>query len=244
MIKFFRKIRQKLLSENKVSKYLFYAIGEIVLVVIGILIAVRINNWNEDRIAKSTARNFLISLKQDLKKDSTDLAISIGFNDEKLLQLETLRQKMERPAFTADSLMFLNANDFDVYFAPIRRFKDATFKSLISSGKIELLGAIQKPLLELDALHSELKDIADNFQPQYFEVSSLYFKEYAGLNSNKLYLSKFTSFSDIDSEKHAKDFLHLMLTKGTLLQRTQGKRKEIQSLTQKILADISRELKP
>ena len=47
MIKFFRKIRQNLLSENKFSKYLIYAIGEIILVVIGILIALQINNWNE-----------------------------------------------------------------------------------------------------------------------------------------------------------------------------------------------------
>ncbi len=47
MIKFFRKIRQQLLTENKFSKYLIYAIGEILLVVIGILIALQINNWNE-----------------------------------------------------------------------------------------------------------------------------------------------------------------------------------------------------
>ena len=47
MIKFFRKIRQKLLSENKFSRYLIYAIGEIILVVIGILIALQINNRND-----------------------------------------------------------------------------------------------------------------------------------------------------------------------------------------------------
>ena len=47
MIKFFRKIRQKLVTENKFSKYLLYAIGEIVLVVIGILIALQVNNLNE-----------------------------------------------------------------------------------------------------------------------------------------------------------------------------------------------------
>ena len=46
--KIFRKIRQRLLSENKFSKYLIYAIGEIILVVIGILIALGINNWNEN----------------------------------------------------------------------------------------------------------------------------------------------------------------------------------------------------
>ena len=49
MIKFLRRIRQKLLSENKISKYVLYAIGEIFLVVIGILIALQINNWNETR---------------------------------------------------------------------------------------------------------------------------------------------------------------------------------------------------
>ena len=48
MIKFFRNIRKALLAENKFTKYLMYAIGEIVLVVIGILIALSINNWNED----------------------------------------------------------------------------------------------------------------------------------------------------------------------------------------------------
>ena len=49
MIKFFRKIRQNLLSEDKTVKYLKYAIGEIMLVVIGIVIALQINNWNENR---------------------------------------------------------------------------------------------------------------------------------------------------------------------------------------------------
>lgn len=61
MIKFFRRIRQKLLSENKFSKYLLYAIGEIILVVIGILIALQINNWNERR--KNTAKESVL-LKQ------------------------------------------------------------------------------------------------------------------------------------------------------------------------------------
>ncbi len=59
MILFFRKIRQGLLTENKFSKYLLYAIGEIILVVIGILIALQINNWNEDR-KESDQRDKLI----------------------------------------------------------------------------------------------------------------------------------------------------------------------------------------
>ena len=64
MIKFFRKIRQRLLSENKFSKYLIYAIGEIILVVIGILIALSINNWNENKKDRKLEKEFLI-LKND-----------------------------------------------------------------------------------------------------------------------------------------------------------------------------------
>lgn len=69
MIKFFRKIRQRLLIENKFSKYLLYAIGEIALVVIGILIALQINNWNENQKTKKLEIAFLENLQIDLEVD-------------------------------------------------------------------------------------------------------------------------------------------------------------------------------
>ena len=49
MIKFFRQFRQRMIKENRISKYLLYAIGEIVLVMIGILLALQVNTWNEAR---------------------------------------------------------------------------------------------------------------------------------------------------------------------------------------------------
>lgn len=73
MIKFFRHIRQNLLNEGKTKKYLLYAIGEIVLVVIGILIALQINNWNEQRKAKEIEKEILIQFKEDLKGDITSI---------------------------------------------------------------------------------------------------------------------------------------------------------------------------
>lgn len=76
MIKFFRRIRQNLLSENlpsgqagKFSKYMLYAIGEIVLVVIGILIALSINNWNEERKSNNTIKSVYAIIKSDLLSD-------------------------------------------------------------------------------------------------------------------------------------------------------------------------------
>lgn len=69
MIKFFRKIRQKLLSEGNVGKYLKYALGEIVLVVIGILIAIQINNANQKRINQETLDGYLKSIAQNIESD-------------------------------------------------------------------------------------------------------------------------------------------------------------------------------
>ena len=67
MIKFFRKIRLELMNQNKMGKYFKYAIGEIILVVIGILIALQINNWNEDKNLQNKEQALLIKLKEDLK---------------------------------------------------------------------------------------------------------------------------------------------------------------------------------
>ncbi|TYA57504.1 DUF6090 family protein [Formosa maritima] len=69
MIKFFRHIRKNLLMENKTSKYFKYAIGEIILVVIGILIALQINNWNEKRLNENKIVSILKEVQNDLKED-------------------------------------------------------------------------------------------------------------------------------------------------------------------------------
>ena len=73
MIKFFRRIRQQLLNENKTSKYFKYAIGEIVLVVIGILIALQINNWNEERKENLKAKGYVEKLINDLVADTLSI---------------------------------------------------------------------------------------------------------------------------------------------------------------------------
>ncbi len=61
MIKFFRRIRQQLLTENKFSKYVLYAIGEIILVVVGILMALSINNWNSNQKNLVAEKDYIVS---------------------------------------------------------------------------------------------------------------------------------------------------------------------------------------
>ena len=73
MIKLFRKIRQNLLDENEFKKYLIYGIGEIILVVIGILIAVSINNWKQSINQKEVEQNLYADLIQELQTDLVEV---------------------------------------------------------------------------------------------------------------------------------------------------------------------------
>ena len=104
MIKLFRKIRQKLLSENKFSKYLLYAIGEIILVVIGILLALQINNWNQQRIEDKKEIELLIDLKDEFAFNLGALEESISINDKvnqsckqltQIIRADSLAQKSD-----------------------------------------------------------------------------------------------------------------------------------------------------
>jgi len=83
MIKFFRKIRQNLLSERKTGKYFKYAVGEIILVVIGILIALQINNWNEKRIQNQALKNIYRIIVEDLKNDISDINLVLKYKKER-----------------------------------------------------------------------------------------------------------------------------------------------------------------
>ena len=137
MIKFFRKIRQKLLSENKLSKYLIYAFGEIVLVVIGILIALQINNWNESNNLKKEETLYLKRLKIDLEKDTlyyyktikrANLLIDRNNSFLKILydvqkSIDEGRELMNMPLWDSEYLTI----------------QDNTFIELVSSGKLNII---------------------------------------------------------------------------------------------------------
>lgn len=77
MISFFRIIRQKLLIQNRLTKYIAYALGEIALVMIGILLALQVNNWNENRKARIFEREILYLIDQNLSRDSVLISIEL-----------------------------------------------------------------------------------------------------------------------------------------------------------------------
>jgi len=77
MLKFFRTIRRNLLEQGRITRYLTYAVGEIVLVVIGILIALSINNWNEARKTEKFEQEILFLIDQNLERDSVLLSLEL-----------------------------------------------------------------------------------------------------------------------------------------------------------------------
>ena len=120
MLKFFRKIRQKLLSENKFSQYLFYAIGEILLVVIGILIALQINSWNDNRKAKIVENNFFANVLLDLEKDNEKLGYYDTFHQKRIQYLDTLLTYVRNPDRT------MGLENFGMYVEPLFYSVNAT----------------------------------------------------------------------------------------------------------------------
>jgi Family of unknown function (DUF6090) len=106
MIKFFRKIRKHLLAENKFSKYLIYAIGEIILVVIGILIALQINNWNNDNIERELELNMLSEILTNLEKDVFNFNSKITINEKAIKNNSAVLEHLILKTPMTDTLRF------------------------------------------------------------------------------------------------------------------------------------------
>ena len=104
MIPFFRRIRKQLADDNQFLKYSRYAIGEIVLVVIGILIALQINNWNEENKTNKLETKILKELQVNLKLDLQELQLDIRYMDEINLACLTVKEFLEQNSSPNDSI--------------------------------------------------------------------------------------------------------------------------------------------
>ncbi|TFV95648.1 hypothetical protein E4S40_05350 [Algoriphagus kandeliae] len=151
MIKFFRKIRQKLLAENRFSKYLVYAIGEIVLVVIGILIALQINNWNEYKNNEAVVNIYFNQLLQDFNLDKIYIEKITLHLDSNIRKYNDYKKIIELPELPIDSNIYY-IGKLDWLTSSII-FQSNTIKTLESSGDIKLLPAdLKKNLIALKTL--------------------------------------------------------------------------------------------
>jgi len=93
----FRKQRNQARQEGAFMRYLKYAVGEIILVVIGILIALQINDWYEDRLDRESERSYLVSMQQDLAEDRQKLRATIDGNTHLLAGVDDLLRLLAEP---------------------------------------------------------------------------------------------------------------------------------------------------
>ena len=157
MIKFFQKIRQKLIAENKVSQYLFYALGEIVLVVIGILIALSINNWNEIRKNKIAELNILQDIKGSISTDIQQLKSRIELAKKDVQSANIILNHLEKNLPYNDSL--------NKHFVIITSTGSKDFTPQISAYKV-----LESKGIDLISNNQLKKDILNLYNIDYYRL--------------------------------------------------------------------------
>jgi hypothetical protein len=171
-MKLFRKIRERLLKENKLTRYLIYGIGEITLVVIGILIAVAINNSNIEKIDELKETKYLNNIKLDLQKDLASLDFNLTLRKERYRGTSKLISQINgQPIENLTELVINVANTLNEQrFAP----NNSTYNELASSGNPNLISsdAIKILILELEELYKKNSCAIDHETFDYREYIS------------------------------------------------------------------------
>lgn len=244
MLKFFRHIRQSLIMKNQTGKYLKYAIGEIVLVVIGILIALQINNWNEKQKTKILEQIVLKNLAHENKANQASLkkliaTVSNCYEANYTLMGLFNKDNTFLSTQNIDSLVF-NSLEFD-RFSP----SENVLQELLSSGKLDII--------ESDKLKNSLFDwtrILKIAEERYLDcnrklVSDLtpyltenyVFKDldqYGNLNwaaPSKFKMDKHAVFNDVVYENLIDDFMYRIDRYVIQLKELDTIIKNIESLT-------------
>ena len=210
MLKFFRKIRQGLLEKGKLQQYVLYALGEILLVVIGILIALQVNNWNQQQSLKNIEQEYLKNLKNEFVSNLAELNSIYQIRQkykEDLIKLMNLAGT--NPKDTTDEALAKMLNSIYDYGRIVFLAKSPILEEIKNTGKLVTISnpALRKKLmlweqklepihgnqleykrlrdvfLSVMAKHGSIKDVG-NTDPAFEKVSGLRFK-----NTNKNLLS-------------------------------------------------------
>ena len=170
MIPVYRKIRKQMADDNRPVKYARYAIGEILLVVIGILIALQINNWNEGRKQRQVELKYFYNLKNDLLADEQLMDAMIDLSRTKVKAAKSVKIKADSDSigsvydFTDEMLTLIFVGEF--------RPNDNTYEEMKSSGNFSSIGNddlklklmnLKKTYLEIESIHKHMRNDYDVF---------------------------------------------------------------------------------
>ena len=173
MIPFFRKIRKKMADDNRPLQYARYAIGEIVLVVIGILIALQINNWNEDRKSRIEEIEILKSIKLDFINVIDECKENNEFRKKIIASTNEFYQIINNPSHGYSEVQ-LDSIMANLFINPTYNNKTGSLDILFTSGKIN---AISQPKIK-DALILWPQQIDDVMEDEIYSSESLRYDFY------------------------------------------------------------------
>lgn len=238
MVRLFRVIRQRLLTENRASKYFLYALGEILLVVIGILIALQVNNWNEDRKKNNLKASYKISLINDLELDTLTLGKMIEQNAEALDELGRQRQRMLGPQTPMDTLIKILRKEFDPELNTRFQYHRNTLNTLIASGNIDLFSReLNDGLMALNSMQDLERENARYYREIYSSKITRFSDDFPVSGHQNSSIVNFI-WTDIDQRKLASGFLSLTDIKAfahhAFIEETEGVKKEAILLLEKL----------
>ena len=228
MIKFFRTIRKDLMEKNKTGKYLKYAIGEIVLVVIGILIALSINNWNEERKEKLKEQKILLQMKETLL-DDIESKRPFSILETAITSSAIISEHLENKKPYNDSLdyHFGNLPAFTLFMPNMSAYDNLStigFDRISNDSLRARYQKIYKFYYKLVGLHSNdtSKKLADDFGQIYLNK----FSDYTWLAH-----AKPVNYEELQSDHYFKELVkHNMQSKSEFLQWRLDTRKEIEEV--------------
>jgi hypothetical protein len=156
MIRLFRKIRQQLLSNEKYPIYILYASGEILLVVIGILLALQIDNWNDQRKERMKEHSYLRAIKNDVELNRKELESFIRQKQTAIHSANIILTYFEND--TISDPAYFNLHNLNVSITNNFEEKNNTFKELENSGQLELISnqEIKNLLLDMDLVYRRI----------------------------------------------------------------------------------------
>ncbi|MFC4723493.1 DUF6090 family protein [Geojedonia litorea] len=242
MIKFFRKIRQNLLSEGKTGKYLKYAIGEIVLVVIGILIALSINDWNDGRKKTNLKANYIESLKRDLSADMMYFKTQIAEDSIDLAKMLSFSKRLSNSFTTMDTLIQIARYEFLPFTDVNNDLNMSTYNSLISTGNISVLDKnTSQSLLKFNNLQLNSNSMIDRNDELYFNSVVFYRNKYpfnSEMNGiNGPFMDSF--WASLDENTLKSDFNGVLTAKIAMLGNSILGRKELLLKTADMLNNLN-----
>jgi hypothetical protein len=182
MIKFFRKIRKQLLTENKFSKYLIYAMGEILLVMIGILLAFQVNSWNDQRKRDLLEIDILKELKQNLMVDIVDIDENISLHEQSLKSSQIISSVIENNLPNNDSL---NNHFSNIILVPMFLPTKTAYENLKLTGTTILDNdSLRLAIIELyERKYAFLKDVVDGERVKMVnDLNGFYRNEFSSID--------------------------------------------------------------